>query len=320
MADRSVIVTGGAGFLGRQTIKPLVERGFTVHVLTRTVSEAFTKEISQIFERGLNVPVKIHPADLHNTDSVTGLIKRIKATHFLHTAWDTWPGEFWNAPSNLDWIVTSKLMLQAFIEAGGERFVGVGTSAEYDWDGGDLLLTEGTTKLLPATIFGQSKLAFRKSLVTISQHHGVSSAWGRVFIPFGPHDKPQRFFASAIASMVRGEEFLVSSGDQLRDLCDVRDIASAFVALLDSQVTGDLNIASGEARTVASVLIQIGDLLRKRELVKLGARARAAGEPQRLIASVERLRREVKWKPERSFDRRLEETVQWWKAALSHPA
>jgi nucleoside-diphosphate-sugar epimerase len=68
------------------------------------------------------------------------------------------------------------------------------------------------------------------------------------------------------------------------------------------------------------VLIQIGDLLRKRELVKLGARARAAGEPQRLIASVERLRREVKWKPERSFDRRLEETVQWWKAALSHPA
>ena len=85
------------------------------------------------------------------------------------------------------------------------------------------------------------------------------------------------------------------------------------MALLESQVTGDVNIASGEARTVSSVLMEIGELLGRSDLIKLGARARPAGEPARLVASVERLRNEVRWKPMASFDERLAQTIQWWK-------
>jgi nucleoside-diphosphate-sugar epimerase len=234
----------------------------------------------------------------------------------LHAAWDTRPGIFWNSPDNLDWIVTSKLLLQAFIEGGGRRFVGVGTCAEYDWESRDLLYTEGATKLLPATMYGQSKLAFRKSMATLSQHHDMSAAWGRVFLFFGPHEGEKRFVSSVITTLLRGDQFAASAGDQIRDFSDVREVAAGFVALLESQATGDVNIASGEARTVSSVLMQIGELLGKSNLIKLGARARSAGEPARLVASVERLRNEVRWKPKISFDERLAQTIEWWKGQL----
>lgn len=310
MASRSVVITGGLGFVGRHAVACLVERGFTVHILARSAPQDLKASMAEKYGTG----VRIHTVDLHDTDKVTPLIKKIRASHLLHCAWDVRHGLFWSSPDNLDWIVTSKLLLQAFIEAGGKRFVGVGTCAEYDWEGRDLLLTEGTTKLLPVTLYGQSKLAFRKSLNTLSQHHGISAAWGRPFLLFGPHEVPQRLVPSAIVSLLKGEEFLASAGDQIRDFSDVRDVAAGFVALLDSHVTGDVNIASGEPRTVASVLMQIGELLGRTELVKLGARPRVPGEPLRLVASVERLRKEVKWKPTSSFESRLAETVEWWRA------
>jgi nucleoside-diphosphate-sugar epimerase len=310
MAPRTAIITGGCGFVGRHAIDGLVERGFAVHVLSRSIPPDLRVALTERY----GTAVRVHLIDLHDTDKVTPLVKRIRASHLLHCAWDVRHGLFWSSPENLDWIVTSKLLLQAFIEAGGKRFVGVGTCAEYDWEGRDLLLTEGATKLLPVTIYGQSKLAFRKSLTTVSQHHGIGAAWGRPFLLFGPHEIPQRLVPSAIRSLLKGEEFLASAGDQIRDFSDVRDVASGFVALLDSHVTGDVNIASGEPRSVASVLMQIGELLGRTDLVKLGARPRVPGEPLRLVASVERLRKQVKWNPTSSFESRLEETVEWWKA------
>lgn len=313
MAPRTVIVTGGLGFIGRNTIEPLVARGFTVHIITRRIDPI---EREAIVER-CGHSVRFHQADLHDTDRVTPLVKKIRASHLLHLAWDTRHGVFWNSPENLDWIVTSKLLLTAFIEAGGKRAVGVGTCAEYDWEGQESLQTEGASKLLPMTMYGQSKQAFRKSMISLGQHHKISTAWGRVFSLFGPNEDPNRFISSLILSLLQEKEFLASAGDQIRDFADVRDVAAGFVALLDSQVTGDVNIASGEARTVSSVVMHIGEEVGRSELIKLGARPKQIGEPVRLVAAVERLRKEVKWKPTSSFEQRISETIEWWQGKSS---
>jgi nucleoside-diphosphate-sugar epimerase len=308
-ATRHVIVTGGLGFIGRETISPLIERGYTVHILTRSISLKDKEGFCAKYGNAVN----LYPVDLHDSKAVSVLIKKIKASHLLHLAWDTRHGIFWNSADNLDWIVTSKILLQDFIEAGGKRVVAAGTCAEYDWKGNDLFLTEGHSKLLPLTLYGQSKLAFRKSLNTLSQHYKISSAWGRVFFLFGPLEGEKRLVSSAIISLLKEAEFLASAGDQIRDFADSRDVAAGFVALLDSDVTGDVNIASGEPVTVANVLNQIGEILDRRDLIKLGARPKQQGEPARLVASVKRLREEVKFSPASNLDTRLQEVVDWWR-------
>jgi nucleoside-diphosphate-sugar epimerase len=312
VATRHVIVTGGLGFIGKEAIAPLIERGFTAHILTRTITPAD----KELLKTKLGESIKLYQVDLHDTKAVSSVIKKIKASHLLHLAWDTRHGIFWNSPDNLDWIVTSKILLQDFIEAGGKRVVAAGTCAEYDWEGRDLFLTEGESKLLPLTLYGQSKLAFRKSLNTLSQHYKISSAWGRVFFLFGPREGEKRLVSSAIISLLKEAEFLASAGDQIRDFADSRDVAAGFVALLDSDVTGDVNIASGEPVTVASVLTKVGEILDRRDLVKLGERPKQQGEPARLVASVKRLREEVKFSPESNLDTRLKEVAEWWREKM----
>jgi nucleoside-diphosphate-sugar epimerase len=314
MGSRSVLVTGGAGFIGRHTIPYLIERGFDVHIITH---KGRSSQEQESLRKGSKEPVFFHSADLHDTDTVTPVLQKIRATHLLHFAWDARHGVFWNSSENLDWIVSSKLLVTAFIEAGGERIVAAGTCAEYDWGTSDQWLDERTTAVKPFSLYGQCKYAFRKSLFTVAEHHKLSAAWGRVFFLFGPHEGPKRLVSSAILSLLQAQAFEASQGDQVRDFLHVDDVAKAFVALLDSKVSGDVNIASGQESSVAEVLTILGRLTGRPDLIRLGAKPKQSNEPPRLVASVRRLREEVGVSFSGSLEERLAETVEWWRARKS---
>src|SRR6202790_4494362 len=106
---------------------------------------------------------------------------------------------------------------------------------------------ENSTPLLPTTLYGTSKHALERMLHSSSQQMGFSSAWGRIFFLYGPHEEPSRLVAYVVQSLLRAEPALCSDGNQVLDFVHVEDVASAFVALLESKVEGPVNIASGRA-------------------------------------------------------------------------
>ena len=77
----------------------------------------------------------------------------------------------------------------------------------------------------------------------------------------------------------------------------VVDVAAAFIALLESDVRGVVNIASGEGVPLKALVYNIADQLGRRDLVKLGAIPTSTNEPATLIADVGRLRDEVSLAP-----------------------
>ncbi len=96
------------------------------------------------------------------------------------------------------------------------------------------------------------------------------------------------------------------------DFLHVADVASAFVALLESNVEGPVNIASGVPVTVRRVVETIAEKIARPDLVRFGARPATPG-PSRLVACVRRLVREVGWKPHYALDTGLDQTIQWWR-------
>ena len=66
-----------------------------------------------------------------------------------------------------------------------------------------------------------------------------------IFFLYGPHEPPGRLIPSVIQALLKGEFARCSHGRQIRDFLYVEDVAEAFVALLDSDITGPVNIASG---------------------------------------------------------------------------
>ena len=299
---KRVLLTGASGFIGRHSLPFLLERGYDVHAVS---SQPCVEDFAG---------VTWHQADLLEPAALEPLLARIRPTHLLHLAWYTEPGAYWQSAENLRWLEASLRLLQLFHRHGGERIVTAGTCAEYDWQHG--LCSEKETPLIPTTLYGVTKLALNDVTRVYSQSSALSSAWGRVFFLFGPHESPRRFVASIISSLLSGREARCSHGRQIRDFLFVKDVASAFVALLDSEVTGSVNLASGNPVSLASVAETTAGMLGHPELLRLGALQPSAGEPSVLVGDSGRLTHQVGWRPSYSLEQGLNETIRWWKQAL----
>jgi nucleoside-diphosphate-sugar epimerase len=288
-----ILVTGSDGFIGRHVVPILVARGYEVHGVSRKQP------------RNTESSVRHHQANLLDFAESRTLVARIKPQAMIHLAWNATPGKFWTTLENLDWVAASLVLTRAFAEHGGSRAVYAGTCAEYDWS--EPLLDEARTPLRPQTIYGVSKDALQKILAASSDALGISIAWGRVFFLYGPGEAQGRLIPDVIRALVQDEPALCSTGTQLRDFMHVEDVAQAFVAILESEAVGPINIASGDCRPLRDIVTQIATNFDRPDLVRFGARPMQKGEPPELRGSTRILNEEVGFRPRRSLESGLAE-------------
>jgi len=299
---KRVLITGAAGFIGRHCLPILLARGYEIHAADSRGSAE-------------NMPgVYWHQVDLLDSLEIRRLMGQVHPTHLLHFAWFTAPGEYWNSPENLHWVRASLDLLQSFAEYGGTRVVMAGSCAEYDWRYG--YCAEQVTPLVPATLYGTCKHSLRIMLEASAAQAGLSAGWGRVFFLYGPHEHPGRLVPSVIISLLKGEPARCSHGNQIRDFLYVEDVADAFTALLESNVTGPVNIASGCPIALRDIIYKLADKIGRRDLIQLGVLPVSVHEPHLLVADVSRLANEVGWVPRCDLNAGLESTVDWWKDHL----
>lgn len=278
---------------------PLLKRGFEVHA-------AYVGPPLDIAD------VVWNECDLLDESAVRALVGRIRPSHLLHFAWNVEHGKYWTSPHNVEWLASSLRLIQLFQEFGGERVVGVGTCAEYEW--GTTRCVELETPLKPASLYGVSKNALRQVAESFAQTTGLEFAWGRIFLPFGPDEHGARLIPSVTRSLVRGEVAECSAGSHIRDFLYVNDVADAFAALADSTAQGPFNIASGAPVSVKEVVQSLARLAGRSDLLRLGALPERAGDPPVLVADTTRLRVELGWKPKSSLEEALADTVAWWRS------
>lgn len=301
---KKVLITGASGFIGRNCLPILLKSGFEVHAVC-------PDPIMDVGHR-----IQWHRADLLNVDQIQQLVSEIRATHFLHFAWYAEPKKYWDSEENFKWVQASEKLLNEFHSNGGRRAVMAGTCAEYDWQYGRC--SENTTPLVPATVYGKCKHSLQMALADFSKKTGLSSAWGRIFFLYGPNEHPARLVSSVILSVLQGKPALCLHGNQIRDFLHVEDVACAFVALLESEVNGPVNIASGVPLALKEVISKIGEKLVRSELIRFGENTSPIDEPPLLVADVRRLREEVGWIPEYDIDSGLDQTIKWWEEKLKN--
>jgi nucleoside-diphosphate-sugar epimerase len=295
-----VLVTGADGFLGRPSIEELLARGLEVHGAVRAAHGSLPHGATE------------HAVDLLAADAVAALIERSRPTHLLHLAWYTTPGQFWNAPENLDWVAASLALVRAFAAHGGRRAVIAGTCAEYDWNSD--YLEEGSTPMAPRSLYGVSKNALREVLTAAAAPLGLSLAWGRIFYLYGPRENPVRLVPSVITSMLQGRPAACSQCLQQRDLLHVQDAAGAFATALCGDFAGAFNVASGRCLPLRTVVEMLGRLTGRSDLIRFGERATPADEPARLAAATAILQRRIGFEPRYDLAEGLAQTVDWWRA------
>lgn len=275
IVDRRVLVTGATGFLGRPALRALVDGGWQVDAIARRVPDDVHGE------------VEWHRADVLNDGQLEATVSAVGATHLLHLAWCAEPGRFWTDPKNLDWVGATARLVAAFAAAGGRRIVAAGSCAEYDWSYG--WCREEHTPLRPETFYGSAKAAAGILVTAWSREVGISAAWARLFHLYGPGEPDGKLVSSIVAGLRAGRDVPLSSGEQVRDFLHCHDAAAALVHLLDADVEGPVNVASGRGVSVREVAMMLGDAAGATHRLDFGARPGASGEPPLLVADARRL-------------------------------
>ena len=302
-----VLVTGASGFVGRATVDALRLLGHDVHAVARTA----VPEIQA---------TTWHEADLLDAPSVDRLVHSVAATHLVHLAWTTEHGAFWSDPANLAWASATLRLFDAFASAGGVRSVLAGSCGQYDWDPAALgpsgVADETESPRRPATLYGRTKESTSRLLADSSSARGLSHATALLFFPYGPFDKAERLVPSLSRDLLAGRVATVKTGAEVRDFVHVDDCGSALAALVDSGVTGDVNIGTGHGSSVADVAATVARTLGREDLLRIDPLP-AGTTASAVVASVRRLNDEVGFVARYDLESGIRQTTDWLRDAFA---
>lgn len=300
-----VLVTGASGFIGSHVVRELVTNGHEVFAIVREGDS-----LMRLLDIKDNITILYG-----EIDNVLSLLNEVKVSipeACIHLAWYAEPRQYLNSSENLSSLQTSINLLNRLFENGCEHFIGAGTCAEYDIT--DEVLLE-TTKLRPDSMYAATKISFSLIGEQVAKKYNKKFSWGRIFYLYGPFEDSRRLIPSAIISLINGKEFPASSGLQTRDFLHVRDVARAFVAILQQKATGFFNICSASPISVKEILEMIEEILGVNNMIQLGTLPSRAWEPMYICGCNEKLR-SIGWDPIYTNRLGLEDVIQWWKNTI----
>ena len=303
-----VVITGAAGFIGSHLTRLVVGEGHSVWgVLLPGESP----------RRLAGIPRKLTlvPLDLRDGNAVEELISSVRPDCTIHLAWYAVPGKYWSATENLDCVAISLSLVQKLASVGCSRLVAAGSCAEYDWAHG--FLSENATPLRPRTLYGACKNATREVLEAYCREASINLAWTRFFYLYGPGEPKERLVPSVVRALLGGEKARCTDGEQVRDFLHVEDLASAVWAVTQSDLSGPVNIGSGQPTKIRTIVETLGEIVNARDRLLLGAIPASCSEPPVLVADVRRLTDATGWRPSWSLRAGLQQVVDWWRQQMA---
>lgn len=273
-----VLVTGGNGFVGKYILSILDMNNISYVTIGRGDSNKKTNHIS---------------IDILKSENFSKIINEIRPSHLIHLAWYTDHGKYWNSPLNLDWIIATRKILEAFYEGGGEYALIAGTCAEYDFKYGYLI--EDITPTNPNSLYGIAKDSTRRISELIAIKYNLKLGWARIFYPYGEGEPKTRLIPELFnVFRSRTAPFGVKK-NAYRDLLHVADVAAALYECIQKKVSGNINISSGKPLQLLELVNTIARMCGKDSREVLEKRPDLATAPDMIIGCNMKLEK-IGWK------------------------
>ena len=283
---RTVLVTGGAGFIGRSLCAALVARGDHVHLVDLLPGARQRCAVTAL------PAVEVTAADLA-TAALRELLLGVDVVVHLAARPGVQPS--WGSGFE-HYLRDNAIVTQRLLEAVGERRVVIASSSSVYGEVAHGAVTEDAP-LRPLSPYGVSKVA-AEMLVHTYVALGVDAVVLRYFSVYGRHQRPDMAVARIVDAAATGTPFsLRGDGSQCRDLTHVDDVVAATIAALDARIASGtvINVGSGrpvELRTViAEVSRQTG------VAVPVTNVPETAGDPARTAADRRRAAELLGWAP-----------------------
>lgn len=235
-----ILITGSNGIIGKQVLDALINdsKSYEIFLINRSKPENYIiLEENKIKYFEINL-IKTNKKDIDN------LMYQLKPEIFIHLAWNTNHVDYLISESNLLWESVTINLINSFYTYGGRKFIGTGTSLEYDWTGSpNLKLNEFTSNLSGSKwLYGQSKLRIFRYLESLKN---IEYLWCRIFFVFGPNQEKSRLLPKILNSYYDRNSPISLNLNLKRDYISTFEIAKQLIMLMKINYSGAVNICSG---------------------------------------------------------------------------
>ena len=278
-----ILITGGTGFIGSALVRRLVAEGRDeVYVLDKDISNIFRLE-------SVKDKINLSEGDILNPKSYVDQIINIKPDVVYHLAWYAEPGKYLISIENLEHLKYGIDFIKFLFELVVKKIIVTGTCFEYDTNYG--YLSESTPEK-PEHLYSSCKLALKKVAEQLSYIYEIPFVWARIFYLYGPYEHPNRLVPYVINSLLNNKRVeLRSHGLQIRDYLHVDDVAQGLICLLKEEKTSTYNIGSGNPVRIRDLVNQIGEILKKKELINFAPDTTLLNEPMFICADNTKLKK-----------------------------
>ncbi len=309
MKHATILVTGGAGYIGSHAAKALARAGYAPVVLDNLVY-------------GHREAVRWGPlveGDVGDRTLVAATLRRFAVEAVMHFAAFAYVGESMTAPERYfaNNVVNSLALLDAMRETGVRRLVFSSTCATYGVPESVPIREDMPQR--PVNPYGESKLMVERLLHWEGVAHGLRHVSLRYFNAAGAdaegeigeaHDPETHLIPLILDAAlgrraqidIYGTDYPTPDGSAIRDYIHVDDLAAAHVLALGHLERGGdslaLNLATGEGHSVREVIAAAERITGRR--VPRREAPRRAGDPPALVADAARARAALGWTPRRS--------------------
>ena len=310
MKDKTVLVTGGAGFIGSHLVKRLVKEGAKVTVAVKYRSLIDCVRLCSVWK-----DVETVEADLRNTDSVLALNSRRFDNVFHLAAYNHVGDSFLHVHEA---IMSNMLATANLMEHGPnyERFIYTASSEVYGWQESVPFREENVP--LPISPYAIGKYAGELYARLKARQVKGTVICLRPFNTFGPYQSERAVIPETIVKCLRGKPVKTTQGKQTREFNYVDNIIDGFMAAaqVEEVPEGPINIGGGKEISIRDLVQKIHSISGSTSKLEIGALQDRTTEIWRMCADNERAQQLLNWRPRISFEDGLSRTVEWFRNFL----
>jgi UDP-glucose 4-epimerase len=298
----NILVVGGAGYIGSVCTELLLNEGHQIAILDN-LSEGHRAAVDQ--------RARFVEGDLADRDGIAQSVARLRPDAVMHFAGSALVDESMRDPSKYfrNNIANGLNLLDAMVAADVRQIVFSSSCATFGLP--ERTPIDETFPQLPINPYGESKLAFEKILRWYDRIHGVRFISLRYFNAAGASEKfgeDHRCETHLIPNVLKvalgrqphveifGTDYDTPDGTCIRDYIHILDLARAHILALGASLSASYNLGTGGGSSVRQVIDSCRKVTGKK--IPVIERSRRSGDPPRLVAASEKIKRDLGWRPE----------------------
>ena len=305
IAGKSIVITGGAGFIGANLIYKLLSLNYEINLLVRSSTNLW--RLKKIIPQ-----LKIHEVDILDKQSLTKKMAQINPQGIIHLATYTQYRNQEDFEQMIETNIKGTLnLLTASKDIDYNILINTGSSSEYGIKNNPM---KETDLLEPISFYAATKSSATLLCQVFAKEYRKPIVTLRPFSTYGPYEEKGRFVPTIIKSVIEDKPIKLTPGDQRRDFIYIEDIVDIYIKTMNKgkKLSGQiLNMGTGIEYTNDEVAKALFKIARKKVPVEKGAFPARIWDTPHWIADISKTKRLLNWTPKFTLEEGLKRTYNW---------